>query len=178
MRLMCVSCSQCLSEYRGVQFTPPRQRRIPPISSIPTHLFVLLRNLYENQLAVIRTEHGDTASFQVKKDVRQRCLLSRYLFNLYTERIMWMAGLDESPRGGSTRIAGRTVNNLRYADDITQRLGKKSNRVHFNHSVPVASLGLVSTSAVAHGVTPWTSSLTRPYKIISNDDSFNFLCIV
>jgi len=68
---------------------------------IPTYLIVLLRNLYKNQLAVIRMEQGDTASFQVKKGVRQECILSLYLFNLYAERIMRMAGLDESPAGGS-----------------------------------------------------------------------------
>ena len=82
---------------------------------IPT-LIVLLRNLYENQLAVNRTEHRETASFQVKKGVWQGCILSPYLFNLYAERILRMAGLDELPAGG-------TVNNLRYADD-THLLGE------------------------------------------------------
>src|SRR6218665_27182 len=63
---------------------------------IPKHFIVLLRNLYENQLAVITTEHGETTSFQVKKGVQQGCILSPYLFNLYTERIMRMAGLNSS----------------------------------------------------------------------------------
>jgi len=73
---------------------------------IPTHLqeiIVLLRNLYENQLAAIRIEHGDTASFQVKKGIRQGCILSPYLFNLYAERIMRMAGLVT----GGSRDSGK-----------------------------------------------------------------------
>src|SRR3984885_9034063 len=84
---------------------------------IPMHLIVLLRNLYGNQVAVIRTEHGETTSFQIKKGVRQGCILSPYLFNLYAERIMRKAGLDET--GERVRIAGRTLNNLRYTDDTT-----------------------------------------------------------
>ena len=90
---------------------------------IPMHLIILLRNLYANQVAVVRTEHGDTASFQIKKGVRQGCILSPYLFILYAERIMREAGLDEEAEG--VRIAGRIVNNLRYADDTTLLAGKK-----------------------------------------------------
>src|SRR6218665_264020 len=90
---------------------------------IPTYLIVLLRNLHENQLAVIRMEHGEIASFQVKKGVRQGCILSPYLFDLYAERIMRMDGLDGSPVG--VRIAERTANNLRYADDTTLKAGGK-----------------------------------------------------
>src|ERR1700733_13050358 len=90
---------------------------------IPMHLIVLLSNLYGNQVAMIKTEHGETASFQIRKGVRQGCILSPYLFNLYAERIMRKAGLDETGEG--VRIAGRTLNNLRYADDTTLLAGKK-----------------------------------------------------
>ena len=91
---------------------------------ISTHLIVLLENLYENHLAVIRTKHGERASSQLlKKDVRQGYVLSPYLLNLYTERIMRMTGRDESSVG--VRIAGRTVNNLRHADNTTLMAGEK-----------------------------------------------------
>ena len=89
---------------------------------IPMHLIVLLKNLYENQVAVVRTEHGDTLCFQIKKGVRQGCILSPYLFNLYAESIIREARLDETKKG--VKIAGRIVNNLRYADDTTLLAGK------------------------------------------------------
>ena len=90
---------------------------------IPMHLITLLKNLYSNQIAVVRTEHGETTSFQIKKGVRQGCILSPYLFILYAERIMRKAGFDDEAEG--VRIAGKTVNNLRYADDTTLLAGKK-----------------------------------------------------
>ena len=84
---------------------------------IPYHLTCLLRNLYAGQEATVRTGHGKTDWFQIGKGVHQGCILSPCLFNLYAEYIMWNAGLDEAQAG--IKIAGRTINNLRYADDIT-----------------------------------------------------------
>ena len=82
---------------------------------IPDHVTCLLRNLYAGQEATVRTRHGTMDWFQIGKGVRQGCILSPCLFNLYAEYIMRNAGLDESQAG--IRIAGRNINNLRYADD-------------------------------------------------------------
>ena len=83
---------------------------------IPDHLTCLLRNLYPGQEATVRTGRG-TDQFQIGKGVRQGCLLSPYLFNLYAEYIMRNAGLEEAQAG--IKIAVRNINNLRYADDTT-----------------------------------------------------------
>ena len=79
------------------------------------HLTCLLRNLYAGQDATVRTGHGITDWFQIGKEVRQGCILSPYLFNFYAEYIMRNAGLEEAQTG--IKIAGRNINNLRYADD-------------------------------------------------------------
>ena len=84
---------------------------------IPDHLTCLLRNLYAGQDATVRTGYGTTDRFQIGKGVRQGCLLSPCLFNLYTEYIMRNTGLEETQAG--IKIAGRNINNLRYADDTT-----------------------------------------------------------
>ena len=84
---------------------------------IPDHLTCLLRNLYAGQEATVRTGHGTTDWFQRRKGVRQGCILSPCLFNLYAEYIMRNAGLEEAQAG--IKIAGRNINNLRYADDPT-----------------------------------------------------------
>ena len=84
---------------------------------IPDHLACLLRNLYAGQEATVRTGHETTDWFQIGKGLRQGCLLSPFLFNLYAEYIMGKAGLDEAQTG--VQIAGRNINNLRYADDTT-----------------------------------------------------------
>ena len=84
---------------------------------IPDHLTCLLRNLYAGQEATVRTGHGTTDWFQIGKGVCQGCILSPCLFNLYAEYIMRNAGLEETQAG--IKIAGRNINNLRYADDIT-----------------------------------------------------------
>ena len=81
------------------------------------HLTCLLRNLYAGQEATVRTGHGTTDWFQIGKGVRQGCVLSLWLFNLYAECIMRNAGLDEAQSG--IKIAGKNINNLRYADDTT-----------------------------------------------------------
>ena len=84
---------------------------------IPDHLICLLRNLYAGQEATVRTGHGTTDWFQIGKGVCQGCILSPCLFNLYAEYIMRNAGLEETQAG--IKIAGRNINNLRYADDTT-----------------------------------------------------------
>ena len=84
---------------------------------IPDHLNCLLRNLYGGQEATVRTGHGTTDWFQIGKGVCQDCILSLCLFNLYAEYIMRHAGLEEAQ--AEIKIAGRNINNLRYADDTT-----------------------------------------------------------
>ena len=84
---------------------------------IPDHLTCLLRNLYAGQEATVRIGHGTTDWFQIGKGVHQGCILSPCLFNLYAEYIMRNAGLEEARAG--IKIAGRNINNLRYADDTT-----------------------------------------------------------
>ena len=84
---------------------------------IPDHLTCLFRNLYAGQEATLRTGHGTTDWFQIGKGVRQGCILSPYLINLYAEYIMRNTELEEAQTG--IKIAGRNINNLRYADDTT-----------------------------------------------------------
>ena len=81
------------------------------------HLICLLRNLYAGQEATVRIGHGTTDWFQIGKGVRQGCILSPCLFNLYAEYIMRNAGLEETHAG--IKIAGRNISNLEYADDTT-----------------------------------------------------------
>ena len=81
------------------------------------HLTCLLRNLYAGQEATVRTGHGTTDWFQIGKGVSQGCILSPCLFNLHAEYIMRNAGLEEAQAG--IKIAGRSINNLRYAEDTT-----------------------------------------------------------
>ena len=90
---------------------------------IPDHLTCLLKNLYAGQEAAVRTGHGTTDWFQIGKGVRQGCILSLCLFNLYAECIMWNARLDEAQAG--IKIARRNINNLRYTDDTTLMAGNK-----------------------------------------------------
>ena len=81
---------------------------------IPDHFICLLRNLYAEQEATVRTGRGTIDWFKIGKAVHQGCILSPSLFNLYAEYIMWNAGLDDSQAG--IKMAGRNINNLRYAD--------------------------------------------------------------
>ena len=90
---------------------------------IPDHLTYLLTNLYAGQEATVRTGHGTTDWFQIGKGVCQGCKLSPCLFNLYAEYIMRNAGLEEAQAG--IKIAGRHINNLRYADHTTLSAGRK-----------------------------------------------------
>ena len=84
---------------------------------IPDHLACLLKNPYAGQEATVRTGHGTMDSFQIGKGVKQSCISSPCLFNLYAECIRQNTRLDESQAG--IKIAGRNINNLRYADDTT-----------------------------------------------------------
>ena len=82
---------------------------------IPDHLTCLPRNLYAGQETLVRMGHSTTNWFKIGKGIRQGCILSLCLFNLYAEYIMRNAGLEEAQAG--IKIAGRNINNLRYADD-------------------------------------------------------------
>ena len=84
---------------------------------IPDHLICLLKNLYAGQEATVRTGHGTTDWLQIGKGVCQGCMLSPRLFNFYAEYITRNTGLEEAQAG--IKIAGRNINNLRYADDTT-----------------------------------------------------------
>ena len=90
---------------------------------IPDHLTCLLRNLYAAQEATVRTGHGTTDWFQIGKGVCQGCILSPCLFNFYAEYIMRNPGLEQAQAG--IKIAGRNINNLRYAGDTTLMAGSE-----------------------------------------------------
>ena len=94
-----------------------KQWKILKEMGIPDHLTCLLRNLYADQEAKVRTGHGTADWFQIGKGVRQGCILSSCLFNLYAEYIVRNAGLGEAQT--VIKIARRNINNLRYADDTT-----------------------------------------------------------
>ena len=92
---------------------------------MPDHLTCLLRNLYTGQDATVRTGHGTTDWFQIRKGVCQSCILSPCLLNLYVEYIMRNAGLEEAQVG--IKISRRNINNLRYVDDTTLKQKAKKN---------------------------------------------------
>ena len=122
---------------------------------IPGHLTCLLRNLYVGQEAIVRTQYGTTDWFKIEKGVQQGCLLSPCLFNLYTERIMRNAGLDESQAG--INIAGRSFNNLSYADDTAlmaeseEELKSLLIRVKEEHEKAGLKLNIQKTKIMAFG---------------------------
>ena len=93
------------------------QLKILKETGISDHLTCLLRNLYAGQEATVRIGHGTTDWFQIGKGVRQGCILAPCLFNLYAEYVMRKAGLEEAQ--AEIKIAGRNINNLRYADGTT-----------------------------------------------------------
>ena len=99
---------------------------------MPDHLTCLLRNLYTGQEATFRTVHGTIDWFQIGKGVHQGCILSPCLFNLYAEYIMRNTGLDEAQAG--IKIAGRNINNLRYADYTTLMAGSKETQKPLDES--------------------------------------------
>ena len=100
-------------------------KKIQKDMGIPHHLICLLRNLYAGQEATVRMGHGTTNWFQIGKGVHQGCILSPCLFNLFAENIIQNAGLEEAQAG--IKIAGRNINNLRYADDTTlmEKIGEE-----------------------------------------------------
>jgi len=91
---------------------------------VPEHLIALIRSLYANQEAAVRMEYGDTEWFEVRKGVRQVCILSPYLFNMYSEYIVRKVGFEDNI---GIKIGGRTINNLLYADDTTILAEEKEN---------------------------------------------------
>ena len=101
---------------------------------ISDHPTCLLRNLYTGQEATVKTGHRTTDRFQIVKGVHQGCILSPFLFNLYAEYIMRNARLDESQ--AEIKIAGRNINNLRYADDTTLMAESIRQRPFKFHSLP------------------------------------------
>ena len=119
--------------------------RVTQEMGTPDHLTCLLRNLFSGQEATIRTRHGTIDWFQIGKGVHQGYTLSPCLFNLYAEYIMWNAGLNEAQAGIKT--AGRSINNLRYADDTTLMVESKEKLKSFLMKVKEESekVGLNST---------------------------------
>jgi hypothetical protein len=83
---------------------------------VPEHLIVLVKSLYTKQEAAVKMEYGNTEWFEVRKGVRQGCILSPYLFNIYSEYILRRVGFEEDK---GIKVGGRTINNLRYVDDTT-----------------------------------------------------------
>ena len=106
----------CFIDYAKA-FDSVDHNKLWKILGLPDHLTCLLRNLYAGREATVRIGHGTTNWFQIGKGVRQGCILSPCLFNLYAEYIMRNAGLEEAQAGIKT--ARRNINNLRYADDTT-----------------------------------------------------------
>ena len=127
---------------------------------IPDHLTCLLRNLYAGQEAIVRTGHGTTGWFQIRKGVHQGCILSPCLFNLYEEYIMWNAMLVEAQ--AKIKIARRNINNLGYADDTTVMLPRVSTCSPSWTSLPIPSLWVIpvhqpQASCILHQT--WTGDL-------------------
>ena len=126
---------------------------------IPDHLTCLLRNLYAGQEATVRTGHGTPDWFQIGKGVNQSCILSPCLFNLHAEYIMRNAGLEEAQAG--IKIAGRNINNLRYAEDTTlmaeseelksllMKMKEESEKVGLNLSIQITKI------MVSDPITSW-----------------------
>ena len=122
---------------------------------IPDHLTCLLRTLYAGQETTVRTGHGTTEWFQIGKGVRQGCILSPCLFNLYAEYIMRNAGLEEAQAG--IKIAGRNINNLRNADDTTHMAEELKSLLMKEESEKVGlKLKIQKTKIMASGpITSW-----------------------
>ena len=126
----------------------------------PDHLTCLLRNLYAGQEAAVRTGHETTDWFQIGKGVFQGCILSPCLFNVYAEYIMRNTGLEEAQVG--IKIAGRNINNLRYADDTTimteseEELKSLLMKVKEESEIVRLKLNIQKTKIMASGpITSW-----------------------
>ena len=126
---------------------------------IPGHLICLLRNLYAGQEVTVRTGHGTTDLFQIRKRIHQGCILSSCLFNLYAEYIRRNAGLDEAQAGIKT--AGRNINNVRYEDDTLmaeseEELNSLLMQVKEEREKVVLSLNIQKTKIMSSGpITSW-----------------------
>ena len=127
---------------------------------IPDQLTYLLRNLYAGQEATVKTGHGTTDLFQIGKELRQGCILSPYLFNLYAQYIMRKAGLEEAQ--ARIKIAWRNINNLRYADDTTlmaeseEELKSRLMKVKVESEKVGLKLNIQKTKIMASGpITSW-----------------------
>ena len=123
------------------------------------HLTCLLRNLYAGKEATVRTGHGTTDWLQIGKGVRQGCILSSCLFNFYAEYIMRNTGLEETQIG--IKIAGRNINNLKYADDTTLLAGSEEGLKSLLMKVKEKSekVGLSSTFMAPGPITSWEIDL-------------------
>ena len=144
---------------------------------IPDHLTCLLRNLYACQEATVRTGHGKTDWIQIRKGVRQGCILSPCLFNLNADYIMRNAGLDETQAG--IKIAGRYINNLRYADDTIlmaeseQKLKSLLMKVKVESEKVGLKLNIQKTKIMASGpITSWEID----GETVETVSGFIFLC--
>ena len=127
---------------------------------IPDHLTCLLRKLYAGQEPTVRTGHGTTDWFEIGKGVLRGCILSPCLFNLYAEYIMRKVGLNEAQAG--IKIAGRNINNLRYADDTTlmaeseEKLKSLLMKVKEESEIVGLKLNIQKTKIMASGpITSW-----------------------
>ena len=123
---------------------------------LPDHLTCLLRNLHPGQEATVRTGHGTADWFQIRKGVHQGCILSPCVFNLYAEYIMRNVGLDEAQAG--IKLAGRNINNLRYADDTTLMAESEEELKSLLMKVKVQ----FSRSVVSDSLRPHESQHARP----------------
>ena len=112
-----ISTSISLTTLKSLTVSHSKLWKILKEMAIPDPLTCFLKNLYADQEATVRNRHGTTDWFKIWKGVYQSCILSPCLFNLYAEYIMRNSGLDEAQSG--IKIAGRNINNLRYADDTT-----------------------------------------------------------
>ena len=143
---------------------------------IPDHLTCLLRNLYASQEATVRTGHGTTDWFQIRKGVGQGCILLPCLFNLYAEYIMRNSGLDEAQAG--IKIAGRNINHLRYADDTTlmaesEELKSILMKVKEESEIVGLKLNIQKTKVMADGpITSWQID----GETVETVSDFIFLC--
>ena len=134
--------------------------KILKVMGTPNHLTCLMRNLYAGQNAAVRTGHGTTDRFQIRKEVYKGCILSPCSFNLYVEFIMRNAGLDEAKAG--IKISGRNISNLGYVDDTTlmaeneEELKSLLMKVKEESEKVVLKLNIQKTKIMAYGlITSW-----------------------
>src|SRR5574337_105442 len=141
---------------------------------IPDHLTCLLRNLYAGQEATVTTGHGTTDWFQIRKGVHQGCILSPCLFNFYAEYIMRKPGLDEAQAG--IKIAGRNINNLRYADDtsLMAESGEELKSLLMKVKVESEKVGLKATSIYSGPTNAGSATVTIKNLDLNGDAAVDF----